>query len=89
SYAGFSKKGFAPYNPRKKNQDALIMAEDPVTGTLFLAVLDGHGEAGDKVAQAFKRELAPSVFSHPAWGTSPGLAVSESVSSVEKTLLGE
>lgn len=25
SYAGFSKKGFAPYNNRKKNQDALIM----------------------------------------------------------------
>lgn len=25
SYAGSSKKGFAPYNNRKKNQDALIM----------------------------------------------------------------
>lgn len=24
-YAGSSKKGFAPYNNRKKNQDALIM----------------------------------------------------------------
>jgi serine/threonine protein phosphatase PrpC len=27
------------------------MAEDAATGTLFLVVLDGHGEAGDKVAQ--------------------------------------
>jgi hypothetical protein len=25
SYAGSSKKGFAPYNNKKKNQDALIM----------------------------------------------------------------
>ena len=25
SYAGATKKGFAPYNNRKKNQDALIM----------------------------------------------------------------
>jgi len=25
-YAGSSKKGFAPYNNRKKNQDALIMS---------------------------------------------------------------
>lgn len=27
------------------------MAEDPPSASLFLAVLDGHGEAGDKVAQ--------------------------------------
>lgn len=51
SYAGYSKKGFAPYNPRKRNQDALVMAEDPSTASLFLAVMDGHGEVGDKVAQ--------------------------------------
>ena len=24
-YSGVSKKGYAPYNPRKKNQDALVM----------------------------------------------------------------
>ena len=34
SYAGFSKKGYAPYNPRKCNQDALIMAEDTSTASL-------------------------------------------------------
>lgn len=51
SYAGFSKKGYAPYNPRKHNQDAIIMAEDASTGSLFLAVMDGHGEVGEKVAQ--------------------------------------
>ena len=25
-YAGVSKKGYAPYNPRKQNQDRLVMA---------------------------------------------------------------
>lgn len=25
SYFGSSKRGYAPYNPRKKNQDALVM----------------------------------------------------------------
>ena len=24
SYGGYSKKGYAPYNPKKKNQDALV-----------------------------------------------------------------
>lgn len=51
SYAGYSKKGYAPYNPRKRNQDALVMAEDASTASVFLAVMDGHGEVGDKVAQ--------------------------------------
>jgi hypothetical protein len=41
SYGGYSKKGYAPYNPRKKNQDALIMAEDPKTRSLFLCVMVG------------------------------------------------
>lgn len=61
SYAGYSKKGYAPYNPRKRNQDALIMAEDPPTASLFLAVLDGHGEAGDKVAQVTSTPPTPNV----------------------------
>ncbi|CAM9574153.1 unnamed protein product, partial [Ectocarpus sp. 8 AP-2014] len=55
-YAGFSKKGYAPHNPRKHNQDALIMAEDASTATLFLAVMDGHGEVGEKVAQVGGRK---------------------------------
>lgn len=68
SYAGYSKKGFAAYNPRKRNQDALIMAEDASTASLFLAVLDGHGEDGDKVAQvrsALLFQIAPNEKSIP------------------------
>ena len=57
SYGGFSKKGYAPYNPKKKNQDALVMAEDPKTRSLLLSVLDGHGEDGDKVSQSLKSKF--------------------------------
>ncbi|CAM9376984.1 unnamed protein product [Chrysoparadoxa australica] len=86
TYAGFSKKGFAPYNPRKKNQDALIMAEDPATGTLLLCVMDGHGEVGDKIATAFKKELAPAVFGHPHWATDVARAVAEAIARIEEAL---
>ena len=41
---GICTKGYAPYNPAKKNQDSMILVEDPKTGALFVGVLDGHGE---------------------------------------------
>merc|ERR1712241_831473 len=56
-YSGVSKKGHAPYNPRKKNQDALVMADDPGTNSLILGVLDGHGEHGDYVSAWFRDQL--------------------------------
>jgi len=93
SYAGVSKKGYAPYNPRKKNQDILIMQEHAETGSLLLAVFDGHGEAGDAVSQFFRKELPPTLFSHPRFidtsekGVEKSLqeALSESVAFLEKT----
>lgn len=76
SYGGFSKKGYAPYNPKKKNQDALVMAEDPKTRSLLLAVLDGHGEDGDKVSQNMKGKFANYLFKHPEFaGDSAGMQV--------------
>ena len=50
-YAGVCKKGYAPYNPRKQNQDSIIMARDPETNCMLFAALDGHGELGDHVSQ--------------------------------------
>ncbi|KAH8053616.1 protein serine/threonine phosphatase [Aureococcus anophagefferens] len=64
---GLSKKGYAPYNPRKKNQDALAMAEDPATATQAILVLDGHGEAGDLVSGYYKEKYLDEVFAHAAW----------------------
>lgn len=86
-YSGVSKKGHAPYNPRKKNQDSLIMADDPKTNSLVLCVLDGHGEHGDGVSQAFRDQLVPAMFKHPAWGTDLKHAVADAIAKVERALL--
>lgn len=86
-YSGVSKKGHAPYNPRKKNQDALIMADDPSTNSLILAVLDGHGEHGDYVSAWFRDQLISEFFNHPSWPTNLQVAVSDAVAKVERDLL--
>ncbi|CAK4630324.1 unnamed protein product [Aphanomyces euteiches] len=63
-YAGVSKKGYAPYNPRKKNQDSMIMQFHAESKTLLLGVFDGHGEAGDGVSQYFRTHFPPELFNH-------------------------
>ena len=95
--AGVSKKGYAPYNPRKKNQDILIMEPHDATNTMLLAVFDGHGEAGDGVSQFFQAQLPPTLFSHPEFAAAKGTAdeqiqamqqaLSEAVMFLEKNLL--
>merc|ERR1711920_319450 len=82
-----SKKGHAPYNPRKKNQDALIMADDPNTNSLILAVLDGHGEHGDYVSAWFRDQLISEMFNHPSWVGNLKVAVADAVAKVERELL--
>jgi serine/threonine protein phosphatase PrpC len=87
SYGGYSKKGYAPYNPKKKNQDALIMAEDPKTRSLLLCVLDGHGEDGDKVAQYIKGKFANYLFKHRAFADDIKTAIGDAVAKVESEIL--
>ena len=48
-FHGESKRGYAPYNPRKRNQDSLLIKE--LDGRLFLGTLDGHGEHGHFVSR--------------------------------------
>lgn len=86
-YSGVSKKGHAPYNPRKKNQDALIMVDDPKTQSLVLCVLDGHGEHGDGVSQTFRDQLPTEMFDHPDWATNHQKATAEAIAKVERQLL--
>ena len=50
-YAGKSQKGYVPYNPRKVNQDYLLMHEDIETNTLILGTFDGHGEHGHCISE--------------------------------------
>jgi len=86
-YHGVSKKGHAPYNPRKKNQDSLIMKEEPKTNSLILCTLDGHGEHGDHVSAWFRDRLVKEMSCHPSWVSDMKLAVAESIAKVEKDLL--
>jgi len=87
SYGGYSKKGYAPYNPKKKNQDALVMAEDPKTRSLFLCVMDGHGEDGDKVSQSMKGKLANYLFKHRDFATDIKSAIADVIARAETELL--
>lgn len=87
SYGGYSKKGYAPYNPKKKNQDALIMAEDPRTRSLFFCVMDGHGEDGDKVSQSIKAKLANYLFKHILFATDIPGALADVIKRCESEVL--
>ena len=58
-FAGKSQKGFIPHNPRKVNQDWMLIKEDAATGTLVLGTFDGHGEHGHCIS-----EVAVSLASH-------------------------
>ena len=87
SYGGYSKKGYAPYNPKKKNQDALIMAEDPKTRSLLFCVMDGHGEDGDKVSQNIKSKFANNLFKHKDFATDIKAALTDVVAKCEADVL--
>lgn len=87
SYGGYSKKGYAPYNPKKKNQDALVMAEDPKTRSLFLCVMDGHGEDGDKVSHNIKGKLANYLFNHKDFAKDIKAALSDVIARCETEIL--
>lgn len=89
SYGGYSKKGYAPYNPRKKNQDALVMAEDANTRSLFLCVMDGHGEDGDKVSQNIKSKFVNYLFAHDAFATDIKAALTDVIARCETEVIRE
>lgn len=86
---GICNKGYAPYNPAKKNQDSMIMSEDPKTGALFVGVLDGHGEVGHHVSQYFRDRLPKMLFSHPKFPSNCGAAMSECIVTIEKAMLSD
>jgi serine/threonine protein phosphatase PrpC len=86
-YGGVSKKGYAPYNPRKRNQDSMVMEEHKPTGSLLFAVFDGHGEAGDLVSHYFAERVPPRVFASPKWAGDVGGALVDEIDRLEKMLL--
>jgi len=83
-YAGVCKKGYAPYNPRKQNQDSIIMEEDPKTKCLLFAALDGHGELGDHVSQYFRDRMPKMLFSHPQFPKNCAAALTDCITVLDK-----
>lgn len=63
------------------------MAEDPKTRSLLLAVLDGHGEDGDKVAQFIKGKLANYLFKDRDFATDIKASFTRVIAAVESELL--
>mmetsp|Transcript_9688 Transcript_9688/g.19448 ORF Transcript_9688/g.19448 Transcript_9688/m.19448 type:complete len:326 (-) Transcript_9688:729-1706(-) len=86
-YHGVSKKGHAPYNPRKKNQDSMITKEESKTNSIIFCTLDGHGEHGDHVSTWFRDRLVKEMSNHPSWVNNMKVAVADSIAKVEKELL--
>jgi len=63
------------------------MADDPATNTLVLCVLDGHGEHGDAVSQAFREQLTAEMFNHPTWTTDLKKASGDSIAKIEHSVI--
>ncbi len=87
TFAGVSKKGYAPYNPRKRNQDSILMEEHKATGTLIFGVFDGHGEAGDLVSHYFTERIPSRLAANPRFASDTGAAMAEDLDRLEKQLL--
>jgi hypothetical protein len=89
-YASFfcsSKRGYAPYNPRKRNQDSYILEEHRETKSLLMGVFDGHGEAGDLVSRFFTERLPGALYRNQSWATDPLYAMVEELDRLEQLLL--
>lgn len=63
------------------------MAEDPKTRSLFLCVMDGHGEDGDKVSQNIKSKLANYLFKHKDFATDIKSALTDVIAKCESEVL--
>ena len=86
-YYGKSEKGFAPYNPRKANQDVYESSIDESTQSLLLLVMDGHGEYGHKVS-AFLRNIFPkTLFAEAAFASDVPTALREAMKKSEAAML--
>lgn len=86
-YGGRTKKGYAPYNPGKANQDAMVMCEHEATGSLLLCVMDGHGEFGDTVSYSLKDQWPTMLFTHESFADDVPTALRESIAAAEENVL--
>ena len=86
---GVSRRGYAPYDRAKRNQDALRVLKDERTDTQAILVLDGHGEYGEEVSRRFADKFLEAVTAHPFWATDIERACREELARLEGEILAD
>ena len=86
---GVSRRGYAPYDRAKRNQDALRVLKDERTDTQAILVLDGHGEYGEEVSRRFADKFLEAVTKHPFWATNIERACREELARLEGEILAD
>ena len=86
---GVSRRGYAPYDRAKRNQDALRVLKDERTDTQAILVLDGHGEHGEEVSRRFADKFLEAVTAHPSWATDIERACREELARLEGEILAD
>lgn len=89
SYAGYSFPGFNKGSGVQTNQDAMILAEDPITKSLLVVCLDGHGANGDRVAQYVRDRIEQQLFKHELFQSDTKKAIMQVVLNLEQELFNE
>ena len=95
AYSGVSRKGVAPYNPDKQNQDSMIMQQLPAAGfcdgELLLACFDGHGAEGHVVSRHCAARLPKVLASAPdfAHDEHVGRVLADALLTVERELMDD
>ncbi|GBG34455.1 Protein phosphatase, putative [Hondaea fermentalgiana] len=93
AFSGVSRKGLAPYNPDKQNQDSVVMQQLPVNGycngELLLCVFDGHGENGHHVSRRFAARLSTVLSSAPKFAQDEftGSVLADALITIENELI--
>ena len=89
SMDGESRKGYHPHNPRKVNQDRMVI-ERHASGAVMLCVFDGHGQFGHDVSSYMKRHFPAAVFSHPSFAAGDiNTAMSQALVDTEWKMLSD
>lgn len=83
-FAGKSSKGYVPYNPRKVNQDWMLIRQDTATGTLVLGTFDGHGEHGHCVSEFICTTFYNTMIAHEQFVTNLKQAAMDSLAFAEQ-----
>lgn len=66
-FAGKSQRGYVPYNPRKVNQDWMLIKEDTATGSFIFGAFDGHGEHGHIISESISTNFCRNLMEHPMY----------------------